>query len=297
MLPIFAIIALGFVAQRYISIKPSWITFLNFCIYYVSLPALIISLFSKIEFTQNTIGFLGFHGGVIIIVSLLLVGILSLLTIATKTKVAIVLGAMVGNTVYMGYPILRTTYPDFPIEVAMGAGTIQLIVGLLVSIFLIEYLIQKTKKFSTYFRDLVRDPLVIAVILGVILSFIPQSNTTDIFFKIVATISITASPLALFTLGVFMHRSFSKQSWFLGGFAILAKLVLFPIVVLFLSLIFGYSKEFTQISVVVSAMPTAVTSFVLAQKYSLNEELTADIILVSTILSLISMPCIVWLLG
>ncbi len=297
LLPVFGIIGLGYLTHRFLTIKPHWIKILNFFIYYVSLPALIISLFSKIEFTQSTLGFLGFHAGLVVALSLLLLVLLSLFTLNNKTKVAIVLGAMVGNTVYMGYPILRATYPDFPIEVAMGAGTIQLIVGLLVAVLLIEYLVQKTKKLSTYFVDLAKDPLVIAVVLGIGLSFVPTSAPTETVSTLVTTIGKTASPLALFTLGIFMYRTFSKQSWLLGAFAIGAKLVLLPIAVLFLCLLFGYNKEFMQVSVIVSAMPTAVTSFVLAQKYALDEQLAADTILVSTILSIVSLPVIVWLLS
>lgn len=94
-----------------------------------------------------------------------------------------------------------------------------------------------------------------------------------------------------------MYRKFSKHSWLLGGFAITAKLVILPLVVFLISVLFGYSKEFTQVSVLISAMPTAITSFVLAQKYSLNEQLTADIILVSTLLSILSLPVAVWLVS
>lgn len=296
LLPVFGFIALGYLLQRYKIAKTEWVKKLNLFVYYFSLPALIISLFWKIEFTKSTLGFLGFHSLLIIFSSIFLIFILSLFNIHSKTKVAVVLGAMVGNTMYMGYPILSATYPSFPIEVSMGAGAIQLVVGLLVSLFLIEFFILKTKKIFIYFIDFIKNPLVLSVIVGIALNLIFDNKTNNIVLSMISIIGETASPLALFTLGVFMHSDFSKQNLFLGSFAVMTKLVLLPIFVFLASLLLGYDKDFVQISVLISAMPTAITSFVLAQKYDLEEQLATDIILVSTILSIVSIPIIIWFL-
>lgn len=294
LLPVFGIIAFGYILSRYQIAKPNWIKTLNFFVYYISLPALILSLFWKIEFTRSTLGFFGFHAGLIVALSLLLLAFLSAFKINNRTKVAVILSAVVGNTLYMGYPILRSSFPNFPIEISMGAGSIQLIVGLLVAIFLVEYLVLKSKTFSTYFFDITTNPLVIAVILGLILSFAPHNQTTNTVFNLLSKLGETASPLALFTLGIFMYRKFSKQNWLLGSIAILTKLIIFPIIILLAFPLFDLNKELTQVSALISTMPTAITSFVLAEKYSLNKELTADIILISTLLSIVSIPLVIW---
>lgn len=297
LLPVFGIIAFGYLLHRYDIVKIKLVHILNLFIYYVSLPALIISLFWNIEFTKSTLGFFGFHAGLIIVLSLILMLTLSIFKINSKNKIAIMLGVMVGNTVYMGYPILGATYPDFPIEVGIGAGAIQLITGLLMAVLFVEYMILRTKKLSTYILDLARNPLVIACILGVILSLIPHSEAMNAGFKVVSALGQTASPLALLTLGFFMNRHISKKSIMLGSIAVMAKLVILPMAVFIISILLGYSREFIQVSVLISAMPTAVTSFILAEKYNLDENLSADIILASTIFSIISIPIVVWLLG
>jgi predicted permease len=178
-----------------------------------------------------------------------------------------------------------------------GAGALQLISGLLIALFFVEYLVLKTKKFSVYLIDLVKNPLVIAVFIGVLLSAIPHNQTTTPLAQIIALIGKTASPLALLTLGFFMNRSLSKQSIVLGSIAVVAKLALLPLLVFALSYLVGYSKEFVRISVLISAMPTAVTSFVIAQKYALDEDLCADVIFVSTLVSIVTLPVVIWLLG
>ncbi len=297
LLPVFGIIALGYVLHRLDIFKKKFVHGLNLFIYYVSLPALIISLFWNIEFTRSTLGFFGFHAGLIVVLCLILVLVLSLFKINSKTKVALVLGVMVGNTVYMGYPILGAAYPYFPIEVGIGAGAIQLVTGLLIAVFLVEYMVLRTKKVSTYMLDLAKNPLVIAVIVGVALSLVPHSEAMNAGSKVISVIGQTASPLALLTLGFFMNRNISKESMMLGGVAVLAKLLVLPIVVLVISIMLGYSREFVEVSVLISAMPTAVTSFILAEKYKLDENLSADIILATTILSIITIPVVVWMLG
>lgn len=297
LLPVFGLIGLGYVLHRYNLVKEGAARWLNYVVYYVSLPALIVSLFWNIEFTRSTITFFGFHVGLILVLSLLLVGIMSAFAIERKVKVALLLTIMVGNTVYMGYPLISRAYPNFPIEVAIGAGALQLISGLLIALFFVEYLVLKTKKFSVYMIDLVKNPLVIAVFIGVLMSILPHDQTTSPIARFIALIGKSASPLALVTLGFFMNRSLSKHSIMLGGIAVVAKLALLPLLVFALSYLVGYSKEYVQISVLISAMPTAVTSFVIAQKYALDEDLCADIIFVSTLVSIVTLPVVIWLLG
>jgi predicted permease len=302
LLPVFGIIALGYLLRRFGVAKHGWVKILNSFVYYVSLPALIISLFWGVELTGDTLGFFGFHTAVVIASCLLVIGVLSLFRLGGKTKITILLGAIVGNSVYMGYPILGATYPDFPIGIGMGAGTIQLIVGLLVAVCFAEYLVLRTRRPLAYVFDIAKNPLVIATAIGVALGFVPEGfasegSIRDIVRSVISLVGETASPLALLTLGVFMHRGLSKKSVLWGGFALVSKLALFPAAVFVLSVLFGYDREATQISVLISAMPTAVTGFVLAQKYGLDENLAADIILASTVLSVLTIPAVVWMLG
>lgn len=297
LLPVFGLIGLGYVLHKYNIIKEHVARWLNYAIYYVSLPALIVSLFWNIEFTRSTITFFGFHVGLILVLSVLLVGIMSVFAIEQKMKVALILTIMVGNTVYMGYPLISRAYPDFPLEVAIGAGALQLISGLLIALFFIEYLVLKTKKFSVYMIDLVKNPLVIAVVIGVVMSILPHNQSITPITQFIALIGKTASPLALLTLGFFMNRSLSKKSIMLGSIAVVAKLALLPLLVFALSYLLGYSKAFVQVSVLISAMPTAVTSFVIAQKYALDEDFCADVIFASTLISIVTLPVVIWLLG
>jgi predicted permease len=289
-IPVFIIIALGYTLKGFDIIRPNWVHTLNALVYYVSLPALIIGSLWHIEWLPGLYLFFVYHFIAVLVFGVLLIIFLSLFKLDMRQKAAILLAAVVGNTVYMGFPILSTSVDESLLSVAMGAATVQLVAGLIAAILVVEYLVVRSKRLDIYMADLAQNPLVISLVIGIILSLIEPNQIIRAFDEPVAMLGSTASPLALLMLGAFMHGKFKRMKLGLVSLAITIKLIIFPLIVFWAAQFAGFSAGEQDVSLLISAMPVAVTTFVIAEKYGLDEEFSANTVLLSTVLSAITIP-------
>lgn len=105
----------------------------------------------------------------------------------------------------------------------------------------------------------------------------------------------TASPIALFALGGFLHGKLVKDKM---GFVMLSsilKVIIFPLFVAAISLLVFKSGD-PKTAILLSSMPVAVTAFVISEKFRLDGALVGNAILVSTILSFLIIPIVAGLI-
>jgi len=98
----------------------------------------------------------------------------------------------------------------------------------------------------------------------------------------------TASPIALVTLGAFLHGVFKVR---LAGLALLAtilKLSVLPFLIYWTGEAFDLNDVFVSASVLAAVMPTAVTAFVVAEKYDAAPQLVATTLFLSTAASVVT---------
>lgn len=107
----------------------------------------------------------------------------------------------------------------------------------------------------------------------------------------------SASPVALFALGLHLGgstgllRKTSMEEAALIGF----KCVLFPVITyLVASTVFSVDKSWLAYLVLIAAMPSPQNLFIFAQRYDVEVDLSASIVVKSSIASLILMPFWAW---
>ena len=292
-LPIFLIIFSGWLLKKYKIVTDDWIHILNQFAYYVALPALIINSFWEINFlSRESLNLIFLSVSIIILLSLIIFVFLSFLKIGRNLKAAIFLSATVGNTIYMGFPLVEMGFGKEYLPAAALIGTIYLIVPLLITIFLIKYWHCRENCLSEELGGFFKNPLIIAVFIGIILSFF-NFNYPLVFSvkKAITMLGLTASPVALFALGGFIYGRFLKKDLGLVFLISLLKIAVLPLFIVAGSLIL-FRTDSLKIIVLLSSMPVAATTFVIAEKFNLNKELVGNSILVSTIVSFIVAPII-----
>jgi predicted permease len=289
-LPVFLIIAAGYWLKKNKLVEDSWVHVLNAFVYYVSLPAIILISFWQIDWSEQGM-FLLFVAnlGILIAFTFFLLFIFSFLRMPAKAKVALLMVALVGNTIYMGFPILGPALSGEYFSSIIGTATIHLVIGIIISILAAEYLVNRSGRIDKYLLDFIKNPLMIALGLGIVLSFITiNSQVLEVIKKPVSMLAATASPLALFALGSFMHGRLSRTHLKLSIFGSFLKLLIFPLFAWFFIKILGLSNSGAEISALVSAMPVAATTFVIAEKHKLDQAFVGTAILVSTAASLVT---------
>jgi hypothetical protein len=105
-------------------------------------------------------------------------------------------------------------------------------------------------------------------------------------------ITASVTPTVLIVIGLFIGKSkFGKLSEWLPIFLFsILKLAILPAIFYFGVKFSGASFSQFPSSIIQAAMPLAITPFALADKYNLNKDFIARSIVLSTILSVISLP-------
>lgn len=285
-LPIFLIIGLGFFMRRAGLVKEEWVHILNSFVYYVSLPAVVLISFWQIQW-NGILRLLGVNLLGMVAFALLLALVLHLTRISGKIKAALFMVSMVGNTVYMGFPILNSALPRDLAGGAIGAATLQLVLGLVLSVIAVEFWVVKAKDFRSYLTDFVKNPLIISLVGGILLSLIWRDGSlVEMIRKPVNMLGSTASPLALFALGGFMHGKFIRSHLSFSLASSVVKLLFFPLFMMPLAWMLYQPVDEVMVTLLVSSMPVAATAFVIAEKYKLDEKLVANAIVLSTLVSI-----------
>ncbi len=139
--------------------------------------------------------------------------------------------------------------------------------------------------------DLIKNPLLISVFLGLIVAGF-GIKIPDILDKSINMLAASVSPVVLVVIGLFIGQSkFGNiKKWIPVFLFSLMTLMLIPGLFILGIKLFGLDVPAFSTSVVISAMPLAITPFALADIYKLNKGFIARSIVMSTILAIVTIP-------
>lgn len=296
-LPIFLIVLAGWLFKKFKIEADDWTGVLNKFVYYVSLPAIIAVSLWDIDFLNpDYLRTISYGFSTIFLFSSAVFIFLSFLKISRDKKAAIFLTATTGNTVYMGFPLVELSYGKISYLSGALIGTIYLIVPILISIFVIRFWHSKEHKLLKELYEFFKNPLVISVFFGIVLGLLRLDYPFFLALKkSLSMLGATASPVALFALGGFLYGKFLKKNLGLLALSSFLKIFGFALFIIALNL-FLFKIPNLKIFVLQAVMPVAVTTFVISEKFRLDSNLVANSIFISTILSFIVAPIIVYIL-
>ncbi|MDO4473386.1 MAG: AEC family transporter [Eubacteriales bacterium] len=146
------------------------------------------------------------------------------------------------------------------------------------------------------FKNILKNPLVIAGILGMICSLL-QVKFPVLLEGPLKTLGNMATPLALVILGgMLSFESIRKHKMYLIVVTV-CRLVIVPIVMLTAGYAIGLRGEMLIVVLSVAAAPTAVASAPMAQTMGGNAELASEIVAVTTVFSVFSIFGFVFVLA
>ncbi|AXV15460.1 malonate transporter [Neorhizobium sp. SOG26] len=119
----------------------------------------------------------------------------------------------------------------------------------------------------------------------------------DAFSTLVDYLAQAAAPCALFAMGVTLALRPIKRVPVEIGYISLAKLVILPATTyVVLSLVGSFEPVWVYSAILLSALPTATNVFVLGQQYGVWQERASASILITTILSVATLPVVLYLI-
>lgn len=144
-------------------------------------------------------------------------------------------------------------------------------------------------------KAIVTNPLIIGSVIGVLWSYF-QIGFHPILAGILEPLSGLALPLGLMTVGAGLQLKALRGAS--GPFLVasFAKLFGFPLMTAGLALMLGIEGTLLQVAVLLTALPTATSAYILARQLGGDAPLMAGIISGQTLLAMITIPLMLGLL-
>lgn len=290
-IPVFGIILVGAIAAKFKILGSNADKQLSSFVYFIALPS---TLFLSGATTPLKMYVEAWPFAVAFGLSTLIMFILMFMK-KNKNKHARVINALSvasPNVAFMGIPVMLVLFGrESMLEIIIA--TIFFIAAVIISVIMLdsfnsEHLIEERFKIA---RILCKNPLLIAIIAGMLFSAFKITLPKSIY-SLFNYFSATTGPLALFAIGttITLRIPVGIPHLFLVSFM---KLIIMPIITFILLIIFGGTPLMKATGLVISCLPVAVTSFILAQKYETNIQETSDIVISSTIFSVITLSIVI----
>ena len=292
-LPIFIVMAIGFILQKKFTMDISTLSKLN--IYFV-VPAFI---FVKLYSTQFSASL---FGKVLLFFILLVIILYAISTLFAKIlgldrgkKTTFTNSTMFFNSGNYGVPVNELAFKGDPF-----AMSIQVIVLTLQNIFTFSYGIfalqsvntSKWKAMIGYFKM----PVLYAMGAGLICNAL-NIQVPSVILVPANMIANAMIGLALLTLGAQVARIQFKAALSAVYSSLTIRLIISPIIALFIIWLFRVDGITAQALLIASAMPTSVNSAVIAEEYKNYPEFAAQVVLFSTIISAFTVSFVIYLAG
>lgn len=292
--PLFIVIFASALLQKFKNIGDDWSKVLNDFALKIGFPVLIFSALSKAPFSFSEQAQLIIANSLFILASFLAAIIIGkILRLEKQMFRTLFICFVFGNVAYLGIPILVQISGEKILVTASLIVAIYLFWLFTIGISYLDYSIEKNKRAvaKNIIKNLFKNPLLLSVIFGIIIGSLKITLPT-ILLKSLDMITASVTPTVLIVIGLFIGKSKIGKltEWFpILLFSILT-LAILPAVFYYGANFFGFAPNQFSSSIIQAAMPLAITPFALADKYNLNKIFVARSIVLSTILSVISLP-------
>lgn len=299
--PLFLIIFASALLQKFKNIGDEWGKVLNEFALKIGLPVLIFSALAKTTFSFTAETPLIIANSIFLIVSFILSVIVGkILRLKKQMFLTLFICFVFGNVAYLGIPVLTSISGEEVLPTVSLIIAIYLFWLFTIGIGYLDYSLDKNKTdvAKNMLKNFTKNPLLLAVIFGLLIGSF-KITIPSIVLESLDMISASVTPTVLVVIGLFIGTSkIGKLSeWLPVLLFSLFTLAVFPAGFYFGAKFFGYMPSQFASSIVEAAMPLAITPFALADRYGLHKTFIARSIVLSTILSVISLPFWISVIG
>lgn len=145
-------------------------------------------------------------------------------------------------------------------------------------------------------KKMFANPGLIGLIVGIVI-FIFSIPIPNVVYSAIDYISALYTPLPMLIIGYHISKSniINSLKNFKCLIAVLLRLIVFPVISLFVLYICGIRGEMLVSTIISVSAPVAALTTMFSSKFSVNTSLSVDMVSLSTVLSLGTMPLIVTL--
>ena len=194
-------------------------------------------------------------------------------------------GMIVSNSAFIGIPIIQSIYGS---EAVMFASVFQ--IPIIVTMWTIGLALFKPIDHKHALKSVIRNPSVVAVLIGFIIML--TGIKFPIFItKTISSIASCTTAISMFVAGSILadiewNNLLDKKVLFFCSI----RLIAYPFIVFIVLTFVNAPTLIKAIAVIMTGMPAGSTAAILAEQYGCDAKFAAKLILVSTALSVITIP-------
>lgn len=280
LLLIFGCLFLGIFLQKIPAFPKNAYHGLNGFLLYVSLPAITLRYVPELPLSWDLLFPAGIAWIIFPIGFVLFSFLGKWLNWSKETTGCLVLVAGLGNTSFIGFPLIASFYGTDGLQFAVicdQPGSFLVLTTL--GIAAMGYFLTGSRKLSVIGREVFKFPPFLAFLLAFIL-LINGTNIPDVLKGPLESLGNTLTPVALVAIGLQLMNPFKKDSdWAPLGIGLLFKLLIAPSVVSLLYLrFFGLEGLLANVSILEAAMPPMITPAIIAMDKGMNPSLASLLI-------------------
>lgn len=293
-LPLFILIALGYVLKKTRFLSEGFIAELNRLVYYIALPAMLFGTTTD----QSTLP--PSFGATAAVYSIAVIAVTMLAIVLSTGRTAALRGSFVqasfrANLAYLGLPIVSGALGNEVIGIIAVIIAVGVILHTVLSVVTLRILDPTAQQRSvvSHLAHIVTNPLIIAIVLGLLVA--GAGIELPAFLR--RTIDVVASmslPVILIIVGFSLSFTSIGRSIVPAAGATVLKLVIMPLIAWALGAwVFGTTGDVLRTIVLMSAMPTAIVSQTFARQFNASAQLASATVSLDTLLALLSLP--IWI--
>jgi len=298
-LPVFGLIACGYLAGRFRIVTQASSAALNQFVYAFALPAMLFVAVYRGSLDEILSG--AFMLAVVAAtVGTAAVGFLisNLSGAAPAESTMRGLNASFANTGYLGIPLVTVAYGEAAALPAALATVATNFVSFALAIVCLELFVNpRPGAIRRALRGVIISPLIWPIALAIALVALEVKIPLPVE-RLATLLAAAAGPCALFAIGLFVSQLSIRAGAVASWQTTVLKLVLHPLLMaLLVFVVLEIDPLWAKIAVVGAALPLGATAFVLAQRYQLLEAETSTGAVVSTAASLLTVSLVMALLA
>ena len=293
-LPVFLIFGIGYASQKLLKMDIKSISAMSL---YILLPLLTFDTFYRNELTVDNLYLFIFS----VIITVILIGITILIgwfMKSTKEDVsAILLGTLFPNSGNYGAPVMLFALGAVAFDYAIVLMVLHGFIISTVGIFIASFGSGGTISVKDAILSIFRIPVIYGATAGLLLQ-LTHITIDDKLMDILQMTGNAAIPVVMLILGMQLAE-IRKENFELRNIntVVLIRMVVSPLVAMVLVIFMPVDETMKMVFIILNAMPVAANSTMLAVQFNVKPNLVSFSTLVTTLLSLLTIPFFLYLIG
>ena len=287
-MPIFLILGLGIILYKVRLINDNFIDTASKLVFNVTLPALLFISISRTSLSSDTDFSLVIYAMCAVVLTYIALEVALPFWIKDKAERAVLIqGAFRSNMGIIGLAYCVNAYGDDVYAVAsIYLGGVTILFNILSVIGLSKGL-GGSVNIIAILKGIAKNPLILAILAALITSITGLKLPTTVY-KAGDYFAQMTLPLALLCAGASLSFSTLKNGLLGALLSSAGKLIFVPIVLTFGGYLMGYRGMELGVLFLMSSAPTASASYIMVRAMNGNSALAANVIVITTLASLIS---------